>query len=172
VDFRMIELFPVWAGGKSGYLYNVLLGSKWGDVAECHFTAASLRELYDISSLPSALSLHIAADGSLIANAANGGMISWRVQYVSTGTYAGGTTLQIDPRWSQPHTAMMVTPADLLVIAFVLARVPSARLRAFGCSLLIPPRGKAVACVEGGKDSRESTSDASERVEFTQAIAR
>ena len=23
-------------------------------------------------------------------------MISWRVQYVSTGTYAGGTTLQID----------------------------------------------------------------------------
>jgi hypothetical protein len=51
---------------------------------------------------------------------------------------------------------MMVTPADLLVIAFVLARVPSARLRAFGCSLLMPPRGKAVACVEGGEDSRES----------------
>ena len=65
-------------------------------MAECHFTTASLRELYDISSLPSAVSSRIATDGSLISDAANGGMISWRVQYVSTGTYAGGTTLQID----------------------------------------------------------------------------
>jgi hypothetical protein len=73
-------------------------------VAECHFTAASLRELYDISSLPSALSSHIATDGSLIANATNGGMISWRVQYVSTGTYAGGTTLQIDLQGGRSRT--------------------------------------------------------------------
>jgi hypothetical protein len=71
-------------------------GSKWVDVVECHFTTASLRELYDISSLPSAVSSRITTDGSLIANTAKGDMISWRVQYVSTGTYAGGTTLQID----------------------------------------------------------------------------
>jgi hypothetical protein len=79
-------------------------GSKWVDVAECHFTTASLRELYDISSLPSAVSSHIATDGSLIANAANGGMISWRVQYVSTGTYADGTTLQIDLQGGRSRT--------------------------------------------------------------------
>ena len=79
-------------------------GSKWVDVAECHFTTASLRELYDISSLPSAVSSRIATDGSLISDAANGGMISWRVQYVSTGTYAGGTTLQIDLQRGRSRT--------------------------------------------------------------------
>ena len=79
-------------------------GSKWGDVAECHFTTASLRELYDISSLPSAVSSHIAPDGSLIASATNGGMTSWRVQYVSTGIYAGGTTLQIDLQGGRSQT--------------------------------------------------------------------
>ena len=71
-------------------------GSEWGDVAECHFTTASLRQLYDISFLPSAVSSHIATDGSLIADAANDGRISWRVQYVTTGTYEGGTTLEIE----------------------------------------------------------------------------
>ena len=71
-------------------------GSTWVDVAECHFTTASLRELYDITSLPSALSSRIATDGSLTSNAANGRMIGWRVEYVSTGTYSDGTTLQID----------------------------------------------------------------------------
>jgi hypothetical protein len=61
-------------------------GSTWVDVAECHFTTASLRELYDISSLPSVAS----------SRTAKGGMIGWRVEYVSTGTYADGTMLQID----------------------------------------------------------------------------
>jgi hypothetical protein len=79
-------------------------GSKWVDVAECHFITASLHELYDISSLPSAVSSPIATDGSLIANAANGGMISWRVQYVSSGTYAGGTTFQIDLQGDRGRT--------------------------------------------------------------------
>jgi hypothetical protein len=61
-------------------------GSTWVDVAECHFTTASLRERYDISSLPSVAS----------SRTAKGGMIGWRVEYVSTGTYADGTLLQID----------------------------------------------------------------------------
>ena len=61
-------------------------GSTWVDVAECHFTTASLRELYVISSLPSVAS----------SRTAKGGMIGWRVEYVSTGTYADGTMLQID----------------------------------------------------------------------------
>jgi hypothetical protein len=97
--------FVYGSGGETVDAYvqmSVDGGSKWVDVAECHFTTASLHELYDISSLPSAVSSH--TDGSLIANAANGGMISWRVQYVSTGTYAGGTTLQIDLQGDRGRT--------------------------------------------------------------------
>jgi hypothetical protein len=99
--------FVYGSGGETVDAYvqmSVDGGSKWGDVAGCHFTTTSLCELYDISSLPSAVSSHIATDGSLIANAANGGMISWRVVYVTTGTYAGGTTLQIDLQGSRNQT--------------------------------------------------------------------
>ena len=99
--------FVYGSGGETVDAYvqiSVDGGSKWVDVAECHFTTASLRELYDISSLPSAVSSHIATDGSLIANPANGDMIRWRVQYVSTGAYAGGTTLQIDLQGDRGRT--------------------------------------------------------------------
>jgi hypothetical protein len=99
--------FVYGSGGETVDAYvqmSVDGGSTWVDVAECHFTTASLRELYEITSLPSAVSSRIATDGSLIANTANGGMIGWRVEYVSTGTYAGGTTLQIDVQGGRSRT--------------------------------------------------------------------
>jgi hypothetical protein len=89
--------FVYGSGGETVDAYvqmSVDGGSTWVDVAECHFTMTSLRELYDISSLPSAVS----------SRTATGGMISWRAEYVSTGTYAGGTTLQIDLQGGRSQT--------------------------------------------------------------------
>ena len=39
-------------------------GSTWVDVAQCHFTTSSLRELYNLSALTAVISAYTATDGT------------------------------------------------------------------------------------------------------------
>jgi hypothetical protein len=72
-------------------------GSTWTDIAEFHFTTASARFSYNLSSLTPVTSQYTPTDGTLAANTAKDGMIGalWRVKYTTAGTYAG-TTLRVD----------------------------------------------------------------------------
>ncbi len=73
-------------------------GATWIDVAQFHFTTASAIKIYNLSSLTPEATGVTPTDGSMAANTAQDGIIGplWRVKYKSSGTYAGGTTLQID----------------------------------------------------------------------------
>jgi len=73
-------------------------GATWIDIANFHFTTASLRYLFNLSALTPVTTEYAATDGTLAANTAKDGIIGpfLRVKYVTTGTYAGSTTLRID----------------------------------------------------------------------------
>ena len=73
-------------------------GATWIDVANFHFTTASARYLFNLSSLTPVTTEATPTDGTLAANTSKDGFLGplWRVKTTSTGTYAGGTTLQID----------------------------------------------------------------------------
>lgn len=77
-------------------------GTTWCDVANFHFTTASLRKIYNLSALTPITSIATPVDGSLASNTSVDGILGdlWRVKYTSTGTYVGATTLQV----------VMVTP--------------------------------------------------------------
>jgi len=72
-------------------------GATWTDVANFHYTTASARFLFNVSSLTPVTTEYTPTDGSLAANTAKDGIFGsqWRVKYTTTGTYAG-TTLQVD----------------------------------------------------------------------------
>lgn len=72
-------------------------GSTWTDVANFHFTTASARFQYNLSSATPVTTEYTPTDGTLAANTAKDGLIGplWRVKYTTVGTYAG-TTLRID----------------------------------------------------------------------------
>jgi len=69
----------------------------WVDVANCHFTTSSLRELFNLSSLTPVTSAYTATDGTLTSNTVKDGIFGgwWRVKYTTTGTYAT-STLNVD----------------------------------------------------------------------------
>lgn len=73
-------------------------GTTWTDVANCHFTTASARSLYNLSSATAVTTAYTPTDGSLSANTAKDGLIGplWRVKYTTAGTYGATTTLRID----------------------------------------------------------------------------
>lgn len=72
-------------------------GVTWCDVMNFHFTTASLREISNVNR-QTAVVPAAATDGTLAANTKNDGVVGrlWRAKVVSTGTYAGGTTLTVD----------------------------------------------------------------------------
>ena len=93
--------FAYGSGGTSvdAYLQTSLdAGSTWIDIAQFHFTTASARCIYNLSSLTPVAAEYTPTDGTLAANTAKDGIVGphLRVKYTSSGTYAGGTTLQID----------------------------------------------------------------------------
>jgi len=72
----------------------------WVDVATCYYTTSSLRQLFNLSSLTPQTTIYTATDGTLSpgSSSAKDGYFGnwWRVKYTTTGTYAGGTTLNVD----------------------------------------------------------------------------
>jgi hypothetical protein len=73
-------------------------GTTWADVAQFHFTTASARKVFNLSSATAQTTQVTPTDGSLSSNSAQDGVLGpqWRVKYQSSGTYAGGTTVRID----------------------------------------------------------------------------
>ena len=73
-------------------------GTTWYDVACFSFTTASARKIMTIKSgSTGTLSAYTATDGTLANDTAKDGMLGdrLRVKIISTGTYAGGTTVDL-----------------------------------------------------------------------------
>jgi hypothetical protein len=81
-------------------------GATWTDIAQFHFTTASARFLFNLSSLTPVTTEYPPTDGTLAANTSKDGILGSHlaVKYVSTGTYAGGTSFQLDA------VGMRITP--------------------------------------------------------------
>jgi hypothetical protein len=93
--------FTYGSGGTTvdAYLQTSLDGGlTWIDVAEFHFTTASARYVFNLSSLTPVTTEYTPTSGSLAANTAKDGILGklFQVQTVTTGTYAGSTSLRID----------------------------------------------------------------------------
>src|SRR5258708_21221034 len=73
-------------------------GATWVDAANVHLLLASAKVVAAVSSTTSMTVPATANDGALAANTVVPGMVGswWRVKVVSTGTYAGGTTVKVD----------------------------------------------------------------------------
>ena len=72
-------------------------GNTWTDIANFHFTTASARFVYNLSSQTPVTAEYTPTDGSLAANTCKDGILASliRVKYVSVGTYAA-TTVAVD----------------------------------------------------------------------------
>ena len=93
--------FTYGSGGTSAdaYVQTSLDGGTTSvDVANFHFTTSSQRFTYNLFSGTPVTSEYTPTDGALTANTAKDGLFGnyWRVKYVTTGTYAGSTTLRVD----------------------------------------------------------------------------
>ena len=79
-------------------------GSTWIDIAQFHFTTASARFVYNLNSQTPVTTEYTPTDGTLGANTAKDGIVGplYQVKTVTTGTYAGGTILQIDVSAQEP----------------------------------------------------------------------
>lgn len=89
------------SGGTSvdAYLQTSLdKGATWIDVAQFHFTTASARFVYNLSSETPVTTEYTPTDGTLSANTAKDGLLGpmFQVKYKSTGTYGGASALSID----------------------------------------------------------------------------
>jgi hypothetical protein len=73
-------------------------GGTWVDVANFHFTTASARFVFNLSSATPVTTEYVPTDGSLAANTAKDGILGplWRVKYTTVGVYAGNTNLRVD----------------------------------------------------------------------------
>jgi hypothetical protein len=92
-------------GGTGGSTLDVWIqtsvdgGTTWQDLANCHIVNTPVRQLWNVSALTAATSPVASADGQIAANTATSqGLLGsrYRVKYTSTGTYSGGTTIQVD----------------------------------------------------------------------------
>lgn len=93
--------FTYGSGGTSVDAYiqtSIDGGSTWMDVVHCSFTTSSLTNIYNLSSNTVHTTAVVPTDGALTANTSVDGIIGmmWRVKYVTVGTYAGGTVLNVD----------------------------------------------------------------------------
>ena len=72
-------------------------GVTWTDIANFHFTTTSARKVFNLSRLTPVTTQATPGDGVLGANTCIDGLLGthYRVKYTTTGTYAGGTTLQV-----------------------------------------------------------------------------
>lgn len=72
-------------------------GVTWRDVACFAFTTASAKKTSALSSAIALAAAVAVSDGALADDSILNGLLGdrWRVKYTTTGTYAGGTTIQI-----------------------------------------------------------------------------
>lgn len=74
-------------------------GTTWVDVTAHAFLLVSKRSLFTLSTLtPKTTVVTTFTDGALADDTAVDGIFGplWRVKLITTGTYAGGTTLRVD----------------------------------------------------------------------------
>lgn len=93
--------FTYGSGGTSADAYvqtSIDGGTTWIDVANFHFTTATARFVYNLSSSTPVTTEYTPTDGTLAANTSKDGVFGnqWRVKYTTVGTYAGNTTLRVD----------------------------------------------------------------------------
>jgi hypothetical protein len=82
-------------------------GTTWTDLAECSFATSSARKVYNVSGLTGGAAALTATDGTLAANTAlaQGVMGNrWRTKLITVGTYAGGTTLNVDVQFGRARS--------------------------------------------------------------------
>jgi hypothetical protein len=97
--------FVYGSGGTAAKVYvqtSFDRGSTWVDIACFAHTTASLTRLYALNCFSSSITdIYTATDGSLADDTAKKGLVGdrLRVKYVTTGTYAGSTTLQVDAQY-------------------------------------------------------------------------
>jgi len=93
--------FNYGSGGTSGTVWLQTSfdgGSTWCDVGAIALALASLRTLFNVSSLTPKTTAAAATDGTLAAGTVNDGIVGsqWRCKYTTVGTYAGNTNLNVD----------------------------------------------------------------------------
>jgi len=98
VSLELQATFTYGAGGTTADAYiqtSLDLGVTWIDIANFHFTTATLRRVVNLTNI--AASPFTPTDGALTANTAITGVLGtlYRVKYVTTGTYSGSTTLVV-----------------------------------------------------------------------------
>lgn len=74
------------------------LGVTWVDIANFAFTTSTARILNSVKAQTAVAANYTATDATLADNTIKDGLLGdrLRVKYTTTGTYAGGTTIQID----------------------------------------------------------------------------
>jgi hypothetical protein len=92
--------------GSGGATVNVYIqtsldrGATWVDIINFNWTTASAKKISRVTTFQagSATTAVVPTDGSLTANTIADGILGdqFRVKYVTTGTYAGSSTLQVD----------------------------------------------------------------------------
>lgn len=91
--------FNYGSGGTNvkGFVQTTLDGVTWRDVACFAFLLASAKKFSALSASIALAAAQAASDGALADDTILNGLFGdqWRVKVVSTGTYAGGTTIAI-----------------------------------------------------------------------------
>lgn len=98
--------FVYGSGGTNATAYvqtSLDNGETWTDIACFQFTTASARKIVNLSAQTAVTTQVTPTDGAMTANTAQDGVLGprFRVKKASTGTYAGGTTLNIDVQADQ-----------------------------------------------------------------------
>jgi hypothetical protein len=93
--------FTYGSGGTTCNVYvqtSIDSGVFWNDVAAFGFTTATLRKVQFLAYAVSVKVPVVLTDGALGNDTAIDGLLGnqWRVKIISTGTYAGGTTVRVD----------------------------------------------------------------------------
>jgi hypothetical protein len=102
--------FVYGSGGTTADVYiqtSLDGGTTWTDLAECSFATASARKVYNVSGLTGGTAALTATDGALASNTAMAQGIMgnrWRTKLVTVGTYAGGTTLNVDVQFGRARS--------------------------------------------------------------------
>jgi hypothetical protein len=92
--------FTYGSGGTNGKFWvqsSADGGATWCDVACFAVTTSSARRLFNLRAQTPVTSIATPTDGTLADNTAVDGLLGeqLRVKYTTTGTYAGGTTINI-----------------------------------------------------------------------------
>lgn len=100
VTYLLIQAVFAWGSGGTtakAYVQTSMDGTVWNDIMSFAFTTAILTKQSAVTSAIALAAGVTPTDGSLADNTIVNGLLGdrLRIKYVTTGTYAGGTTLTI-----------------------------------------------------------------------------